>query len=84
MENNHVTIDDLAGMIKEGFEKDVKQGFEKVEKDMKQGFEKVEKDIDDLKQGQERIELRLDNVAYRFELVALEKRVEALEKVAKA
>ena len=73
MENNHVTIDDLAGMIKEGFEKDVKQGFEKVEKD-----------IDDLKQGQERIELRLDNVAYRFELVALEKRVEALEKVAKA
>ena len=76
MENNHVTIDGLAVMVK--------KGFEKVEKDMKQGFEKVEKDIDDLKQGQERIELRLDNVAYRFELVALEKRVEALEKVVKA
>lgn len=53
MENNHVTIDDLAIMVKEG-------------------FERVEKDMDDLKQGQERIELRLDNVAYRFELVALE------------
>ena len=75
MENNHVTIDDLALMTKEG--------FEKVDKDMKEGFKKIDRDIDELKQGQERIELRLDNVAYRFELVALEKRVEALEKVVK-
>ena len=64
MGNSNVTIDDLAVMIKDG-------------------FDGVTKDIDELKKGQERIELRLDNVAYRFELVALEKRVEKLEKLVK-
>ena len=78
MENNHATIDDLALMTKEGFEK-----VDKDMKDMKEGFKKIDRDIDELKQGQERIELRLDNVAYRFELVALEKRVEVLEKLAR-
>ena len=37
------------------------------------------KDIQDLKTGQEEIKLRLDNVAYRFELIELQRRVQLLE-----
>jgi len=43
-------------------------------------LDKIDSDMKILKQGQEDIVLRLDNVAYRFELVALQKRVEVLEK----
>jgi len=44
------------------------------------GFDSLENRMDTLEQGQEDIKLKLDNVAYRFELVALQKRVEELEK----
>jgi hypothetical protein len=40
---------------------------------------KLKADVDILKEGQERIELRLANVAYRFEIVDLQSRVQALE-----
>jgi len=55
-----VTINELAGMIKVG-------------------FDEVKVRLDTLERGQEDIKLRLDNVAYRFEIVALEKRVDVLE-----
>lgn len=58
-----ITIDDLAGMIKKGFDGvDVK-------------FKKVENKLHNLEQGQEDIKLRLCNVAYRFELQDLEERL---------
>ncbi|OGE82483.1 MAG: hypothetical protein A3B10_00200 [Candidatus Doudnabacteria bacterium RIFCSPLOWO2_01_FULL_44_21] len=44
------------------------------------GFGGVEKRLNNLKEGQEEIKLKLDNVAYRFELVELQRRVELLEK----
>jgi hypothetical protein len=45
------------------------------------GFENsaTKKDVISLEQGQEDIKLKLDNVAYRFEVKDLEKRVDRLE-----
>lgn len=68
MKNKKVTINDLAVMVKQGFDDATKQ------------FDKVNQRLNSLEQGQERIELRLTNVAYRFELVELQKRVEKIEK----
>lgn len=53
----------------------VKKGFDHVD----EKFTEVGKELQGLKQGQEDIKLRLDQVAYRFELQALEKRVKKLE-----
>ena len=69
MSNDKMTIDDLAVIVKEGFD------------GVTDKLDKLETDVTGLKEGQERIELRLDNVAYRFELVALEQRVKTLEQV---
>lgn len=70
--NNHVTLDDLATMVK--------GGFDDLGEKMEKRFEKVEKRLGTLEEGQEAIRLRLDNVPYRFEFTELQKRVEALEK----
>ena len=76
MKNKKITIDDLAMMTK--------QGFDEVGESMKQGFTMVNNNIRILSENNARehedIKLRLDNVAYRFELVELQKRVEILEK----
>ena len=66
--NSKTTIDDLAVMVKGGFDT------------MDGRFDKVENKLEVLEQGQEEIKLRLDNVAYRFELVELQRRVELVEK----
>jgi len=62
-----ITIEDLARMIN-GMDQRISSDL----KGMKQ-------DIYDIKEVQGRIEDKLSNVAYRFELNALEKRVSALE-----
>jgi hypothetical protein len=49
----------------------------------KRDFDGVNIRLDKLEQGQEDIKLRLDNVAYRFELQELERRVTLLEKKAR-
>ena len=46
---------------------------------IKGGFDEVGVRLDTLERGQEEIKLKLDNVAYRFELVELERRVKILE-----
>lgn len=74
MKQKKITIEDLAMMVKNGFDEAEKKGGER--------FDKLEKRLGDLEQGQEEIKLKLDNVAYRFELVELQKRVEILEKKA--
>lgn len=60
-----ITIDKLAAMV---------QG----------GFEEMGKSFEELKKGNEReheeIKLKLDNVAYRFEVVELQRRVSLLER----
>ena len=81
-----VTIDDLAIMIGKGF-KGVDHRFDKVENRLdkvENRMEKMEGRMFSLENGQEEIKLRLDNVAYRFELIELQHRVEILEqKIAK-
>ena len=73
------TVDDLAITIG--------SGFEHVDK----RFEQVDMRLNSLERGQEEmkrentlehdeIKVRLDNVAYRFELVELQKRGEVLER----
>jgi hypothetical protein len=78
MENNkeEITLDKLAVMIKEGFDE-----MDGKIVELKSDVNELKSDVKDLKQGQEDIKLRLDNVAYRFELVDLQKRVEKLEKI---
>jgi polyhydroxyalkanoate synthesis regulator phasin len=75
-----ITIDDLAMMTKRGFDELGEKLGEKIDElgeRVKEGFgvvsENNAREHDDIK-------LRLDNVAYRFELVELQKRVDALEK----
>jgi hypothetical protein len=62
-----MNLDKLAGMVQ--------VGFNEVKKD----FSKLEQKVDD---NHEEIKLKLDNVAYRFELVELQRRVHLLEKKA--
>ena len=67
-------------------DKETKKEFQNLAQIVKKGFDHVDeqfsqacKEREELKQGQEDIRLRLDNVAYRFELQDLERRVEKLE-----
>ena len=74
-------IGDLAGMVQRGFAETAK----KVELDgVKAGVINLGNNLRILSENNtrehEEIKLRLDNVAYRFELVELQKRVETLEK----
>lgn len=78
-------IDNLAAMTKREFDK-VGGKFDETEgrfDEMEGRFNKMEGKLDNLietnAQEHEEIKLRLDNVAYRFELVELQKRVEVLE-----
>lgn len=68
MTNENITINDLGIMVK--------QGFDGVTTELG----KLNQRMDTLERGQEEIKLRLDNVAYRFELVELQKRIEKIEK----
>lgn len=64
---NSENIDSLAIIVKNRFD----ESDEKIEK--------IQTDVEFLKQGEDRIELRLTNVAYRFDLVNLQDRVQVLE-----
>jgi predicted nucleic acid-binding Zn-ribbon protein len=81
VKKKNVTLDDLAGMVAKGFE-GVNKQFEGVEgrfKGIDNQFKGVNQRLAALEEGQEQIKLKLDNVAYRFELIELQKRVERLE-----
>lgn len=77
MSKKNITIDDLARLVVDGFDK-VCDRLNGIDSQMK----KMENRMDRLEVGQEDIKLRLDNVAYRFELSDLQKRVTVLEKKA--
>lgn len=92
-EKNQKTFDlnDLAVMVAKGFENTAtKDDFKRLENRMDgmenrmDGMDKrmgsMEKSMKNLETGQEDIKLKLDNYAYRFELVELQRRVEILEK----
>lgn len=77
-----VTIDALAGMVKKGFDH-MDERFNQHDKRfdiLEKRFDILEKRFDILSQDHEDIKLRLGNVAYRFELAELERRVNILER----
>lgn len=68
MNQNIVTNEELARMVKDGFDH-VDSRFDSVETDIKT----LKSDVSDIK-------LRLDHCVYRFEFKELQQRVETLEK----
>lgn len=74
MKTGIITINRLAGIVKQGFD-EIGQDLSIFKTEAKQDFRKIESDLEDIK-------LRLDNVPYRFEFIDLEKRVGRLEDVA--
>lgn len=69
-----ITIDDLARMTKDGFD-ELGGKIDKLSEQVRVGFGNNAREHEDMK-------LRLDNVADRFEVVDLQKRVDVLEKKA--
>lgn len=69
-----VTLENLAGMIKRGFD-GVDKNFERNRKEHQGIFTR----LDNLEQGQEDIKLKLDQVAYRFEIQELDRRLKKVE-----
>lgn len=79
-----LSIEDLAVMVGKGFN-DVQKQLNNTHSDindMKEDIVSMKEEIGELNDGQEQIKLRLDNVAYRFELVDVQRRVTHLEKKA--
>ena len=80
----NITIDDLASMVARGFENTAtKSDIKRLEDKLSSLITKVSllvAKLSWLERGQEDIKLKLDNVAYSFELVELQLRVELLEK----
>jgi|GEM_PF-2507945 len=77
------TKTELKTVIKEEIENLavlVNNGFNETQKFNNQRFDKLEKRLGTFEKSQEDIKLRLDNVAYRFELIELQSRVKRLEK----
>jgi len=75
MSKKETTTDDLAGMVK--------RGFDGVTREIGQVKQEVVKLREQNGREHEDIKLRLDNAAWRFELKALDGRVTFLEKKAK-
>jgi len=67
-------IDQLALAVKRGFD-GVDKRFDEKTKQHQQIFDR----IDNLEQGQGEIKLRLDGVAYRFEVQELDRRLKRVE-----
>lgn len=74
VKKKNVTLEDLAGMVAKGF-----NSVDKTLIATREDIHNLDKRIAVLEGGQEQIRLRLDNVAYRFEMVDLKNRVERLE-----
>ena len=73
----NITLDKLAGMIKRGFDETAKKT------DVDRRFEEVDSAIKNLREENslehEEIKLRLSQVAYRFELEEIDKRLKRVE-----
>jgi len=73
MKKKNITIEGLARMVKKGFDETAKKGEVNVR------FDKVETRLDVLEDGIEEIKLKLDQVAYRFEIEELNRRLKRVE-----
>jgi hypothetical protein len=77
-----ITLDGLAAMVADGFSEITGKMATKddiANMATKDDIARLEGRINHIEIGQEDIKLRLDSVAYRFELTDLKKRVEKLE-----
>jgi len=78
MKKKNITINNLARMIKRGFD-GVDEKFDKVD----ERFDKIEKQLKNFREKNslehEDIKLRLSQVAYRFELEEIDKRLKKVE-----
>ena len=79
MSEGKITIDDLARMVQNGFA-EVKTEMVQMREEMRTMKEDNAEHFKIIENAQTDIKLRQDNVAYRFELNALDKRVTQLEK----
>lgn len=71
MKKKNMTVNQLARMIKRGFD-GVDERFDKIERQLKNFREKNSLEHEDIK-------LRLSQVAYRFELEEIDKRLKKVE-----
>lgn len=91
--NKQTTIDDLALMVKKGFDgvngeankrfNQVDERFEKIDRKLNkidERFDGMDERLVSLEKGQEEIKMKLDNVVYRTEFIELQRRIEVLEK----
>jgi hypothetical protein len=72
-------MDGLASQMPGGF-KQVNENHEFLVRMVSQEFDAVDVRLGALEYSQEEIRIRLDNAAYRFELVEVQNRVTVLEK----
>lgn len=79
MKEKNITNENLARMVQNGFT-EMNKKFEKIDEKL----ERLDEKSISLEQGQLDIKLRLDNVAYRFELQELDKRITKLEQKQKS
>lgn len=70
----NITLDDLAGMVKHGFD-GVDRRFDENLKEHRVIMVRLE----NLESGIEEIKLKLDRVAYRFEIEELDHRLKRIE-----
>ncbi|MFH0792300.1 MAG: hypothetical protein V1905_03750 [bacterium] len=76
-----ITLDDLATMIANGFN-EVGDNFKGNRQEHERIFKILDNHtarLDNLEQGQEEIRLKLDQVAYRFEVEELNRRLRLVE-----
>jgi hypothetical protein len=76
--NKKITMEDLAGMVQRGFTETAKKTDLETLKETNTREHQIM--TENNTREHESIKLRLNNVAYRFELVELQKRVDVLEK----
>jgi len=74
MKKKQITNEDLARMVKAGFDSSDKR-FDGVDKRL----DKVESRLEKIEQANEDIKLRLGNTAFQFDVDDLKKRVRKLE-----
>jgi len=84
-----MTLGKLADKMEKGFQKTDRKTDEKIDQlaltvakgftGVDKRFDKVETRLDKLEQGQEEIKLKLDQVAYRFEVRELDRRLKLVE-----
>jgi len=81
MPKKQITNEDLARMIKKGFDDNDKRckGIDKRFDVVYKRFDRVESRLENIENGQEEIKLKLNQVAYRFEVEDLDRRLRKVE-----